>query len=317
MVDSRLVDVIILTYNEERHIVRAIRSVSSFARTVFVVDSHSTDRTVELARDSGAIVSEHDFVNQAKQFQWALDTLATDAPWIMRLDADEIVEPGLAAEIRERLPALAPDIVGVNLKRKHIFLGRWVRHGGRYPVILLRIWRRGCGRVEDRWMDEHIIVEGGRTLTFNGDFCDHNLSDLTAFTEKHNRYATREAIDVLNHRYQLFPRGPGLQMDNASQQATVKRYIKERIYNRLPFPIAAFAYFSWRYIVKFGFLDGPTGLAYHFLQGYWYRFLVGAKVMELDRAIGPLTSAQERLRELQRQTGFPLLEQRDSAEQAP
>lgn len=316
MVDSRLVDVIILTYNEEQHIARAIQSVSSFARTVFVVDSHSTDRTVELARAGGAVVFVHDFINQARQFQWALDTLPSKAPWIMRLDADEIVEPALAREIRERLPTLAPGVAGVNLRRKHIFLGRWVRHGGRYPLVLLRIWRRGHGRIEDRWMDEHILVEGGTTVTFDGDFRDHNLSDLTAFTEKHNRYATREAIDVLNQRYELFPRSPGLQMHNAPQQATVKRFIKERVYNRLPFPAGALAYFLWRYIVKLGFLDGTTGLAYHFLQGFWYRFLVGAKIMELDRAIRPLQTASERLAELQRQTGFPLLEMLSSREQA-
>jgi len=308
MLESRLVDVIILTYNEERHIVRAILSVLSFARAVYVVDSQSTDRTVEMAAATGATVVQHAFVNQARQFQWALDTLPTTAPWIMRLDADEVVEPALAEEIVHRVPALPADVFGINLKRKHIFLGRWVRYGGRYPLILLRIWRRGHGRVEDRWMDEHIIIDGGRMITFDRDFCDHNLSDLTAFTEKHNRYATREAIDVLTQRYSLVSRGPALQIGNAPSQAGVKRFIKQRVYNRLPFPVGALAYFLWRYVVRLGFLDGPTGLAYHFLQGFWYRFLVGAKVMELERAIRPLKSAPERLGELQRRTGIALLE---------
>jgi len=306
-VESRLVDVIILTYNEEQHIVRAIRSVSPFARAIYVVDSFSTDRTVELAAANGAMVFQHKFVNQAKQFQWALDTLPTDAQWIMRLDADEIVEPALADEINRRMPILPANIVGINLKRKHIFLGRWVRHGGRYPLILLRIWRRGHGRVENRWMDEHIIVDGGGTITFDSDFCDHNLSDLTAFTEKHNRYATREAIDVINQRYGLVANGPELQIGNASAQAGVKRLIKDRVYNRLPYPVGALGYFLWRYFVRLGFLDGTTGLAYHFLQGFWYRFLVGAKVMELEKIIAPLGTVQERLGELQRHTGMQLL----------
>ncbi len=312
-----LVDVIILTFNEERHIVRAIHSVSPFVREIFVVDSFSTDKTVELARTEGATVIQHPFVNQARQFQWALDTLPTTAPWIMRLDADEVVEPALAEEIRRKLPELPPQTVGINLKRKHIFLGRWVRHGGRYPLMLMRIWRRGHGRVEDRWMDEHIIVEGGDTVAFEGDFCDHNLSDLTSFTEKHNRYATREAIDVLSRRYGLFPLSAGPEIHNAPRQAVVRRLIKERIYNRLPYPLAALAYFLWRYVAKLGFLDGRTGLAYHFLQGYWYRFLVGAKVKELDSLIGPLPSTADRLAALQRHTGQLLVEQNENAGAMP
>jgi glycosyltransferase involved in cell wall biosynthesis len=304
-----MIDVIILTFNEERHIARAIQSVASFAHKVFVVDSHSTDRTVDLARENGAQVVTHEFVNQARQFQWALDTLPLEAPWVMRLDADEIVEAPLAEEIRRKLPQLPQDVAGINLRRKHIFLGRWVRHGGRYPLILLRIWRRGQGRVEDRWMDEHVIVEGGRTVTFDGDFADHNLGDLSSFTEKHNRYATREAIDVLNQRYGWFARDAGLRDGHEAHPAFLKRVIKERIYNRLPFTLSALLYFLWRYVFQLGFLDGRSGLVYHFLQGYWYRFLVGAKVLELERAIHSPAGRDRPLEVLQHLTGFRLAAQ--------
>jgi hypothetical protein len=225
----------------------------------------------------------------------------------MRLDADELIGADLAEEIKARLPSLAPDIVGINLKRKHIFMGRWVRHGGRYPLKMLRIWRRGYGRVEDRWMDEHIVVSGGRTITFDGGFADHNLNDLTSFTSKHNNYATREAIDVLNKRLKLFPQDKSLTRESASWQASAKRFVKERIYNRLPFTISALGYFLWRYIFQLGFLDGRSGLVYHFLQGYWYRFLVGAKVMELERAIAHLTDKCEIAAELSRLTGHQLV----------
>lgn len=80
---------------------------------------------------------------------------------MLRLDADEIIEPDLAREIGEKLPRLPAEVVGVNLKRKHIFMDRWVRHGGRYPLVMLRLWRHGKGRVEDRWMDEHVVVWAG------------------------------------------------------------------------------------------------------------------------------------------------------------
>jgi glycosyltransferase involved in cell wall biosynthesis len=311
--ESNPIDVIILAFNEERHIVRAIRSVSSFARSVFVVDSFSTDRTAELARACGATICQHPFVNQARQFQWAMDHCPGNAPWMMRLDADEVIEPDLAAEIARKIPALPPDIVGVNLKRKHYFQGRWVRHGGRYPVILTRIWRRGNGHVEDRWMDEHIIVSGGRTVEFDGSFRDDNLGDLSGFTDKHNRYATREAIEILNRRYGFFPEDRRLRATNSSRQASVKRFIKRQAYERLPFTVAAMTYFLWRYVGQLGFLDGRSGTVYHFLQGYWYRFLVGAKVMEFDRSIRPLAGNRERLEELERLTGYRLAERRADA----
>src|SRR5262245_29157665 len=145
--------VIILTFNEEQHVARAIRSVQPVARSIIVVDSYSTDHTVEIARDLGAEVYQHKFYTQARQFNWALDNIPITAQWVMRLDADEYIEADLVKSLAERLPALPSDITGINLKRKHIFMNRWIRHGGRYPLVLLRIWRRGMARVEDRMMD--------------------------------------------------------------------------------------------------------------------------------------------------------------------
>lgn len=298
--------VVILTYNEERHIARAIASVTGIATEIFVVDSFSTDRTVELTRAQGVPVLQNKFVNQARQFQWALANAPITADWIMRLDADEVIEPDLAERIRNELPRLGNDVVGVNLKRKHIFLGRWIRHGGRYPLVLLRIWRRGHGRVEDRWMDEHVIVWGGRTVTFDGGFADHNLFDLSSFTDKHNKYATREAIEVLNGRHKLFKGDVELTAKEGSRQAAVKRWIKERLYNRIPYQISAPAYFLYRMTVQLGFLDGRQGLVYHGLQGLWYRFLVGAKVSEFEAAIVHIRDRAEKRAELRRLTGFDL-----------
>jgi len=303
---------IILTYNESRHIERAIRSIQAFTEQICVVDSGSTDGTTEMAKRHGAEVHTHTFVNQAKQFQWALDNLDVRGEWVLRLDADEIIEPDLAREITEKLPGLAADVVGINLKRKHIFMDRWVRHGGRYPLVMLRLWRRGHGRVEDRWMDEHVVVRGGRTITFNGGFADHNLGDLSYFTDKHNKYATREAIEVLNQRLGLFARDDTLNARSASFQASFKRWAKESVYNRIPFTVSAALYFLWRYVFQLGFLDGRSGLVYHFLQGYWYRFLVGAKLMELERAVAHLHDKADICAELSRLTGHKLVPQSEA-----
>jgi glycosyltransferase involved in cell wall biosynthesis len=301
--------VVILTYNEAMHIARALDSVKGIASEVFVIDSGSTDDTARMATERGAQVLYHPFENQAKQFQWGMDNAPFTANWVLRLDADEIIEPDLAKEIANKLSVLPADVTGVNLKRKHIFMDRWVRYGGRYPLLMLRVFRRGKGRVEDRWMDEHITVTDGRTVTFEGGFADHNLNDLTYFTDKHNKYATREAIEVLNHRLQLFARDERLNSGSASTQASFKRWAKERVYNRIPFTLSATLYFLWRYIFQLGFLDGRSGLVYHFLQGYWYRFLVGAKLMELERAIAHLSDKAEICAELSRLTGHKLVAQ--------
>lgn len=295
--------VVILTYNEEVHLERALASVAPIAPEVFVIDSGSSDGTVETARAHGATVLQHPFVNQAQQFQWALDHAPITADWVMRLDADEVIEPELAAEIARRLPGLPPEVTGVNLKRKHVFMGRWIRHGGRYPLVLLRLWRRGKGRIEQRWMDEHMLLTEGRAVTFKGGFADVNLNDLAFFTRKHERYATREAVDVINARRGLFARDLGVA--GGAGQARLIRLLKEELYNRLPFELSAALYFLLRYVLQLGFLDGREGAIYHFLQGYWYRFLVGARVVELERALGDLEgeAAVARLSEL---TGLTL-----------
>jgi glycosyltransferase involved in cell wall biosynthesis len=298
--------VIILTHNESLHLARAIESVRPIAVEIFVIDSGSTDDTVELANRLGATVLYNPFVSHAKQFAWALDNAPITAGWILRLDADEVILPDLIAEIAERLPALPAEVVGVTLDRRHIFLGRWIRHGGRSPLRLMRLWRRGHGRVEDRWMDEHVIIWGGRCVHFRGGFEDRNLKDLTFFTAKHNDYATREAVEILGRKYDLLAANAPLSFGAVSTQAYLKRGAKDGFYNRLPFSLSSLGYFMYRYFVRMGFLDGREGLIYHFLQGYWYRFLVGAKVLEFDRALSTAGGRIERLQLLSRLSGLQL-----------
>jgi glycosyltransferase involved in cell wall biosynthesis len=297
---------LILTFNESRHLARAIGSVRSIAREVLVIDSFSTDNTVAIAEALGARVLQNRFINHSKQFQWGLDNGQITTSWILRLDADEILEPDLVRQIGLSLPGLTADVAGVNFDRKHIFMGRWIKHGGRYPLRMLRLWRRGQGRVEQRWMDEHIVVWGGRTVTFAGGFADVNLNDLTFFTDKHNKYATREALEILNQRWDLFPRDEAFHSAAVSRQAATKRLFKERFYNRLPFWVGPMMYFLYRYFIQLGFLDGRPGLIYHFLQGYWYRFLVGAKVVELEAELADCTTNEQRIVRLARVTGHKL-----------
>lgn len=151
-------------------------------------------------------------------------------------------------------------------------------------------------------MDEHIYLTEGSSVSFKGGFADHNLFDLAAFTEKHNKYASREALDVVNKRFNLSKTESALGPSRGSgvQQAKLKRMIKDRIYNRIPFELSAFGYFLYRYIIRLGFLDGRRGLTYHVLQGFWYRFLAGAKVQELERALRNVPADDEARREVVR-----------------
>ena len=275
------VTAVILTFNEEQHLARCIASAQAVATDVVVVDCSSTDATLDIARAHGARVLQQAWVNYAAQFNWVLTQLGADTEWVLRIDADEVLTPALTEEIRTRLPGIGPEIDGVYWGRRMTFQGRLIRHGGVFPVRVLRLFRHGRGQCENRWMDEHIKV-AGPTADFAGEMIDDNLNSLTWWTDKHNRYASREAVDLLNLEYRFMPHDTVASL-RGGKQAGVKRWLKERVYARLPGGFRAFAYFFYRYVLRLGFLDGQAGTAFHFLQGFWYRYLVDAKVVEVKR----------------------------------
>lgn len=274
------ISVIILTLNEEKHIERCIKSLQLFAKNIFIVDSYSTDRTVEIAESLGAKVYLNKWPgNHAKQFQWGLDNCSIDTTWVMKMDADEYVLPELSNEITTNLMRLGNDITGIYIKRRVFFLGKWIRYGGYYPTWLLRIWKYDKGHMEQRWMDEHIKLSSGKTIQFENDLVDDNKNNLTWWTEKHNNYATREAVDLLNIIYN-FKSYDEVEPNIFGTQEQKKRWLKIK-YAKLPLFLRPIIYFTWRYFLKLGFLDGKAGFIWHVLQGGWYRFLVDAKINEI------------------------------------
>jgi len=272
---------IILTLNEKQHLPRCLASIKDVVDQVLVVDSYSTDDTLSIAESYGAHVVQHPFVTQSTQFNWALTQLDEDTDWVLRIDADEYLTSELIAEIQERLPGVGFEVDGVFCDRRMTFQGKLIRFGGVFPVRVLRLFRYGQGQCENRWMDEHIKVTGS-TIDFKGELIDDNLNPLSWWTDKHNSYASREAVDLLNLEYGFMQHDSVASLSSGSQ-AGVKRWLKEVVYARLPGGLRAFAYFFYRYVLRLGFLDGKAGTAFHFLQGFWYRYLVDAKLAEVRR----------------------------------
>lgn len=273
--------VIILTFNEEIHIRRCIEGVSSIARQIVVIDSESTDRTVDIAKSLGAEVYSHKWPgNQAEQFNWAIDNVKIDGSWILRLDADEYLSEGLRAEIERELPRLEDSVSGVVLPLSNIWMGRELRHGGS-KIGILRIFRRGKGRYGARKMDEHIEIMSGDIVNFEHPFVDDNLNNFSWWTNKHVGYAIREAAELLDLEYGFSVTRKD-EKDNLCKEAQTRRKRKEK-YARQPLFWRAFAYFVFRYFIKGGFLDGKEGFLRHFLQGWWYRTLVDANIYQIKK----------------------------------
>jgi len=281
---SRSLTAIILTFNEEIHIERAVRNAQRVASRVCVVDSFSTDRTREIATELGAEVSKHVFKNYASQFQWALDSLDIRSEWVMRLDADEYLDDACVNDLLARLTVLPAGVTGTLMRLKVIFQGRWLRFGGYYTTDLLRIFRRSAGRIEQRWMDEHIALSHGQTIRLRGNLVHDELKPFHFWVDKHNRYATRAMLDFINLDTQLFEADRGVRYADNSQ-AHAKRVLKEKLYHRLPLYLRAFLLFFYRYVVRLGLLDGRQGFLFHFNHSLWYRLLEAVKIEEARRYI--------------------------------
>ena len=270
---------IILTLDEEKHIARCIASIRDHCTSITVIDSGSSDRTPEIARGLGATVLTNRWVNHATQINFGIGALAGCGGWLFRIDADEILDPASQQTLSGAVDAELIGVDGLLLQRRIHFMGRRIRFGAIEPSWQLRIWRNGTGRCEQRWMDEHIKVSG-RIAKSGIIISDINLNSLTWWTAKHNSYASREAIDILNRRY-CFLKEDSFGNSGAGWQARIRRLLKETIYLRIPGGWRAAAYYLYRYIFRLGALDGMPGFYFHLMQGLWYRTLVDAKVIEI------------------------------------
>ena len=265
--------ILILCHNEEQHIARCIKSVKSIADCVYVIDSGSTDKSAELCKKLGATFLYHKWEGLSAQVNWGIEQIGNKHDWIFRLDADEYADEKLI-NILANLAQFPIAIKTLTIRRKVIFMNKWIRFGGYYPIWLLRAWRPGFAVCETRAMDEHMISDSPEIHKIGGHIVDHNLQNLHSWIEKHNSYATREAIDELTSAASTETNS------SLSGQAKIKRILKSKVYWKLPRGIRVLMYFFYRYVLKFGFLDGIAGFYWHILQGFFYRFIVDAKMSQ-------------------------------------
>lgn len=283
-----ILSIIVLTHQEEMNLPHLLESIRGLDAELFVVDSGSTDETRAIASSFGAHVVEHPFENHAAQLNWALKSLPVKTPWVMRLDADERVTPELVDELHRLLPNISNNVAGLMMKRRVYFWGKWIRYGGYYPTWLLRVWRNGSAVCEQRWMDEHMVISAGDIAELKNDIIDENQKGLSFWIEKHNRYADREVLDMTGGHTTG-------EHEVLSGQVRRKRWLKQNLYARSPLFFRCALYWFYRYVILLGFLDGRAGLVFHFLQAFWYRFLVDAKYLEvqLNKAKKPKTEPSD------------------------
>jgi glycosyltransferase involved in cell wall biosynthesis len=270
---SASVAVVILTFNEEANLPAALDSVKNWATEVFVVDSYSTDGTVEIAlsrADDGVRVVQHEFVNYSDQWNWALTHLPIAAEWTLKLDADERVTEEFKAECTGRLANFEAGSHGVMFRRRLFFMDDPLRFGGVRSNYDLRMWRSGKARFEDRAVNERAIVEGN-SETFATAIEHHDYKSLTDWLAKHNRYASMEAITGLegNLDGEIAPRLFGSPME--------RRCWLRRFAQRLP--LRHVCHFLFRYILLRGVLDGRAGFRYAFLH-VSYMYWIDLKILE-------------------------------------
>lgn len=271
MVMAADITAIILTKNEEINITDCIKSIITVVKRVVVVDSFSTDRTVELAEKCGAEVYQHGFENYAKQYMYAIDVSKIDTVWTLRIDADERLTPDSEKELELLCNEnMTTEVAGIILRFKKNFLGKDLYHGGVYPWKKMNCYKTKYGTIENRSMDEHIVLSQGSVVEMKHDCLHYDFKNLEFFINKHNWYSSRETVDYFE----------SLETMQSKKELDFKTWFKMNFYYKLPMGFRAHTYYIYRYYLRMGFLDGKEGKIYAFLQAYWYRYLVDAKIYE-------------------------------------
>ena len=286
-----MIDVMMITHNEALNLPRSLRALQGWTNRIFVIDSGSTDGTQEIASSFGAEVTHHDWAGYARQKNWGLDNLPFDAPWVLILDADEVVTAGLRDRLVE-IAARIPDDVSENgffINRLTYFLDRPIRHCGFFPNWNMRFFKRGAGVYEDREVHEHVVIDAPLGYVREPMIHDDQRG-LEHYYAKHNRYSTLEARSIYNE----MSKGPSDRVGaNLTGEARRRRWLKRHVMPHVPVP--ALWRFLYMYVLRMGVLDGRTGMEFcRFIASY--DAMVALKLRDLRRlARARVTSAEAAL----------------------
>ncbi len=264
--------IILLTFNSAASIGNTLASIQGLSDDLLIVDSGSTDATVQIAESLGAQVHQHPFKSYGAQRNWAIDNLPIRHTWQLHLDADEALTPELRAEIAA-LPD-APEQDGFFIARYLRFMNKVLRHN-LAPTWHMRLFRTGFGRCEDREYDQHFLSTG-RTAQLKGHMIDDIQMSLSEWTARHNRWADAEVRELLARSQHNRVKA------SASGNIVQRKRFYKGFYERAPLFVRSIALFFFRYLFKGGFLDGTEGLIFCVLQTLWFRFLVDAKLWEAE-----------------------------------
>ena len=285
------ISVVILTKNEARNLPACLAGVSGWVREIFVVDSGSTDGTVDIATAAGAHVVAHPFESHARQWQWALAELPLAGDWVLALDADQRVSPELRRSIEQAVVAASPAgaaPVAFFLNRRQIFRGRWIRHGGYYPKYLLKLFRRGAATLDESDRVDHHFRVTGPAWRLDGDLIEDNRNEvrIADWIDKHNRYARLQAVEEMARH------GAGERRGRLLGNPDERTAWFKNLWARFPLYLRPIGYFVYRYVIRLGFLDGKEGFVFHFMQALWYRLLVDINRDEIASATHVATSPE-------------------------
>ncbi|ASU36774.1 exosortase Y [Mucilaginibacter xinganensis] len=290
---------IIITFNEEVHLPRLLESIKQLDAPLFILDSGSTDNTLAIAEQAGAKILHNNFINHPAQWDFALKNFPVETPWVICLDADQVVTPELSARLAKFSDADNRDLDGIYFNRKNFFKGRWIRHGGYSPFYLLKMIRFGKGYSDlNENMDHRLIVPGKTAIWKDGYILEENLKEnkISFWIEKHNRYsdlvAQEEVERMLEMRSQTVK--PHFWGSPDERTAWLKQF-----WWKLPRYVRPMLYFIYRLFFQLGILDGRIGVIFHFLQAFWFRLIIDVKIDEIlkqdqpqlkktGKSIGPL-----------------------------
>jgi glycosyltransferase involved in cell wall biosynthesis len=268
---------LMLTLNEELNLARNLPELASWADEIVIVDSFSNDQTLDIARRYGARVFQNRFEGHAKQWLWGMEHTGLKHDWVFMHDPDHRLTPELKVELEALFSFGIPgEINGFYVNRRNVFQRKWIRHGGYYPLRMLKLVRRGSVHFDEHEFDYRAYVTG-KTLNLKNDIIEENLkeNDITFWIDKHNQFATQQAQEELFRieNPKSWKTAPALFGD--SDQRTL--WLKS-VWYRLPLYMRPFLYFGYRYFFRLGFLDGKIGFIFHFLHAFWYRLLVDIKL---------------------------------------